>query len=71
MSDSTAAPSGNLAEDAKRLGNEAFAKQAFDEAIAHYSEAIRLDPENAVYYSNRRYVGGVERERGHMYIIDQ
>jgi Flp pilus assembly protein TadD len=54
MSDSAAAPSGSPADEAKRLGNEAFAKQAYDEAISHYSEAIRLDPNNAVYYSNRR-----------------
>ena len=37
-----------------RLGNEAFATKKFDEAITHYNEAIRLDPNNAVFYSNRR-----------------
>lgn len=35
------------------LGNEAFKTKNFDEAIKHYSEAIRLNPSNAVYYSNR------------------
>lgn len=37
-----------------RLGNEAFATRKFDEAIAHYNNAIKYDPSNAVYYSNRR-----------------
>lgn len=37
-----------------RLGNEAFATRKFDEAIAHYNNAIKNDPSNAVYYSNRR-----------------
>jgi hypothetical protein len=45
-----------IALDSCRLGNDAFAKQSFDEAITHYSEAIRLDGNNAVYYSNRRCV---------------
>ena len=38
-----------------RLGNEAFSSKKFDAAISHYTEAIRLDPENAIYYSNRRF----------------
>ena len=38
-----------------RLGNEAFAMKKYDEAIAHYNEAIQLDPDNAVFYSNRRW----------------
>lgn len=37
-----------------RLGNDAFAAKRYDEAIKHYSEAIQQDPENPVYYSNRR-----------------
>jgi hypothetical protein len=37
-----------------RLGNECFANKQFDEAILHYSTAIKEDPDNAVYYSNRR-----------------
>ncbi|DAZ92711.1 TPA: hypothetical protein N0F65_012836, partial [Lagenidium giganteum] len=35
------------------LGNEEFNVKSFDKAIEHYSEAIRLDPEKHVYYSNR------------------
>jgi tetratricopeptide (TPR) repeat protein len=39
-----------------RLGNEFFSAKKFDQAILHYTDAINADPENAVYYSNRRYV---------------
>lgn len=41
------------AEEAKKLGNECFAAKKYDEAILHYTDAIKEDPENAVYYSNR------------------
>lgn len=37
------------------LGNEEFNAKNFDKAIKYYSEAIRLDPENHIYYSNRRW----------------
>lgn len=40
-------------ETAKSLGNEYFNAKNFDEAIKHYTDAIRLNPENAVFYSNR------------------
>jgi len=36
-----------------RLGNEQFVLKNYDEAIKHYTNAITLDPENAIYYSNR------------------
>ncbi|KUF96058.1 PAX-interacting protein 1 [Phytophthora nicotianae] len=36
-----------------RLGNEEFNEKNFDKAIECYSEAIRLGPDNHVYYSNR------------------
>lgn len=38
-----------------RLGNEAFAAKNYDEAIEHYTNAIKADPDNAIYYSNRWY----------------
>lgn len=41
------------AEEAKKLGNDCFSAKKFDEAIIHYTTAIKEDPENAVYYSNR------------------
>jgi len=44
------------AEQEKRLGNDAFARKAFDEAMIHYGNAIKLDgdsPAAALYYSNR------------------
>ncbi len=37
----------------QHLGNEYFKRGDFTEAIKHYSEAIGLDPENYVFYSNR------------------
>jgi tetratricopeptide (TPR) repeat protein len=46
-------PTKVAAENAKKLGNEAFATKKYEEAIKHYDEAIRLAPENAVFYSNR------------------
>lgn len=42
-----------MAEAAKALGNEALKMKRYDDAIKHYSDAIDLDSENAVYYSNR------------------
>jgi tetratricopeptide (TPR) repeat protein len=34
-------------------GNKAFDNQKWDEAIAKYSEAIKLDPNNVMAYTNR------------------
>lgn len=39
-----------------RLGNKAFAAQDYNEAIRCYTEAIKLDSHNHIYFSNRRYV---------------
>ncbi|KAF1773694.1 Tetratricopeptide repeat [Phytophthora cactorum] len=43
----------DAAEAQKTLGNEEFNEKNFDKAIECYSEAIRLDSDNFVYYSNR------------------
>lgn len=36
-----------------RLGNDAFSAKDFAKAIEHYSQAIQLEPNNHVFYSNR------------------
>jgi len=41
------------AEKCKENGNRAFAEKKFDEAINFYSEAIKIDNRNHVYWSNR------------------
>lgn len=42
-----------MAEEAKAKGNKAFSAGDFDEAIDHFTDAIKLAPENHVLYSNR------------------
>ncbi|KAI9802259.1 MAG: hypothetical protein M1825_002980 [Sarcosagium campestre] len=42
-----------MAEALKSEGNKAFSENRFDEAVAKFSEAIELDPNNHVLYSNR------------------
>jgi chaperonin cofactor prefoldin len=44
---------GTTPEELKELGNKAFAAKRFDEAIMHYSDAIKLDKTNHVFFSNR------------------
>jgi Flp pilus assembly protein TadD len=34
-------------------GNKAFQEQRYDQAIAHYTKAIQLDDQNAIYVINR------------------
>jgi len=41
------------AEQLKRQGNTALQEGHMEEAIRLYSEAIRLDPDNHILYSNR------------------
>jgi tetratricopeptide (TPR) repeat protein len=41
------------AAQAKDRGNEAFKKKLYQQAVDHYSTAIKLDPSNHLYYSNR------------------
>jgi len=41
------------AEVKKELGNEAFGSKDYDGAAQLYGEAIKLDPKNHIYYSNR------------------
>ena len=37
----------------KALGNAAFLKEKFEEAIKHYTNGIEVDPTASVLYSNR------------------
>ncbi len=45
------------AEAFKSQGNEAFKSGKWVEAVAEYTKAIELDPDDKVYYSNRWYLG--------------
>jgi len=42
-----------IAEEEKEKGNEAFKNGNIEEAIKRYAEAIKRDPKNEIYYSNR------------------
>ncbi|KZL88337.1 heat shock protein sti1, partial [Colletotrichum incanum] len=41
------------ADELKALGNKAIAEKNFDEAVAKFTEAIKLQPDNHILYSNR------------------
>lgn len=41
------------AEDVKNKGNEAFKKKNFNEALNLYDEAIKLNPNEPLYYNNK------------------
>lgn len=43
------------ANDHKERGNESIKTGQFSEAILHYSFAIKLNPNEATFYSNRSY----------------
>jgi len=40
-------------EHHKSKGNEYFRSGQYQKAVEHYSEAIRIDPQNVLVYSNR------------------
>ena len=41
------------AQEAKKLGNAAYAKKDYATAAKHFTEAISLDDEDNIFYSNR------------------
>lgn len=41
------------AEKLKATGNSQMSGKQYDDAIQSYTQAIKLDPTNAIYYSNR------------------
>lgn len=41
------------AEELKNKGNESFKKKNFDEALNFYEEAIKLNPNEPLYYNNK------------------
>ena len=43
----------SLAAQAKERGNKAFGDGNFREAIRQYTEAIKYEPKNHVFFSNR------------------
>ncbi|XP_048484724.1 hsp70-Hsp90 organizing protein 1 [Plutella xylostella] len=43
------------AEELKAKGNEAVKNEQYIEAVLHYTQAIKLDPNNYVLYSNRSF----------------
>lgn len=38
-----------------RKGNDCFGNKDYSNAIEHYTEGLKVDPNNAVLFSNRRY----------------
>lgn len=41
------------AEDWKKQGNEAFKNKNYEKAVEYYSHAIKCDPKDHSFYSNR------------------
>lgn len=42
-------------EDLKSKGNECVKEEKYIEAVLHYTQAIKMDPNNYVLYSNRSF----------------
>lgn len=52
------------AESLKAEGNAAIAQRLYSSAVDKYTQAIALDPRNAVYWSNRAAAWGALGEHG-------
>eukprot|EP00793_Prasinoderma_coloniale_P003985 PRCOL_00006826-RA len=51
--DETAYLDDDKAEEARQLGNDAFKRQDYPEAVKHYTESIKRNPKDHRVYSNR------------------
>ena len=56
-------------DELKQKGNDAMKDKKFDSAVKFYSEAIKLDPNNHVLYSNRS-AAYMKQERYHNALKD-
>lgn len=54
-----------MADELKALGNKAIAEKNFDEAIAKFTEAIAIEPQNHILYSNRSAAYASKRDYDH------
>ena len=50
------------AEAAKERGNEAMKAEKYNQAVSHYTEALRMAPTNHVYSSNRSLAYGKTKD---------
>ncbi|KAK2069171.1 hypothetical protein P8C59_003775 [Phyllachora maydis] len=50
------------ADELKALGNKAIASKQFDEAVGYFTQAIAIQPENHILYSNRSAAYASKRE---------
>jgi stress-induced-phosphoprotein 1 len=48
--------SGGSAEEEKTLGNDEYKKRKFEKALYHYDQAIELNPNEPIYYTNKAIV---------------
>ncbi len=53
--------------EAKKRGNECYKKKKYDDAIACYEEAIKINPKEMTYYGNKIAVLTTQKkfEEGH------
>ncbi|CAK7229178.1 Hsp90 cochaperone [Sporothrix eucalyptigena] len=54
-------------DELKALGNKAIAAKNFDEAVQHFTDAIAIDPENHILYSNRSAAFASKRDWDHAF----
>ncbi|CAK7245149.1 MAG: Hsp90 cochaperone [Sporothrix thermara] len=54
-------------DELKALGNKAIAAKNFDEAVKHFTDAIAIDPENHILYSNRSAAYASKRDWDHAF----